>query len=1031
MGDIAVDIFLETLKRLITNSKLRLIKGEKHQLQSLETETKYLREFLKVTEKKRNEHIEVMNLVRQIRDVVFELENTVELFVSRAYKLDHLSGWDKIFEWFRWDRFCESLFLCKLLCNDHDYLFLDLQSVKKVIKTLTAKVKQMYDENLYDINGTTVKKLEHSFTGSSGSGEKHQLQSLEMEIKYLREFLKVTEKKRNEHIEVMNMVKQIRDVVFESETTVELFVSRAFKQDHLSGWDKFFEWFCWDHFRDDQDDLSLILESVKKEIKTLTAKVKQMYDENMYDIDRTTVKKLKHSFTGSSRSGGRNTSKEVEEKTVVGFEDEVETLMGKLHDSAEGGRLEIISIIGVGGGGKTTLAREVYDHRLTSQKFEFRAWVNVSQDYHKTMKRDLLISILELASPRKQEGYGELGEKVYKCLQGRKYLIVMDDIWDIDAWNDIQRSFPRECKGSKVLLTSRLPVQPDSVSCVPHYLNPLSKSCSWELLQKKVFGKKQCPSELVDIGKQIAEKCEGLPLAIVAIAGTLATEDKTLEIWEKVAKHLSSIIAKNQEGYMEILELSYNHLPLHLKACFLYIGGHPEDSEIPIRKLIWLWIAEGFIQQSDGGKSLEAIAEDYLIDLINRSLVMVARTSKSHGGIKACRIHDLLRELCWKKAEEDNFLVQNYRVEYFSHSATNKDRRLFVGRQFFHKLPPRPRAPNLRSFLYLPFPNSLDSSLEQNLSFFVENFELLRVLHLMSATCLGEIELGDLVHLRYLALTLPGKLYRRQPNCFHYLSNLETLNLQVSFLGRISLPRHIVKMVKLRHLYTRRGIFEYHHVSNYGEEEGNMLDSLQTLHRMCACVHCLRLLERTPNLRKLGLYHEICGSPILLDLEFLKCLEIFYVQCWVVRLKLPPTLTQLTLYGTYMKWEELSIILQTLPSLEVLKLLFKACVGRVWNTNELEEGFSQLKYLRLESLDIEEWNASEDQFPRLEILVIHKCLKLERIPIDFANLNELREITIKGSHRSAEESAMEIQEKQRYTKGDDDCVNTTFFLTGN
>ncbi|XP_058195753.1 putative late blight resistance protein homolog R1B-17 [Rhododendron vialii] len=838
--------------------------------------------------------------------------------------------------------------------------------------------------------------------------EKHQLQSLEMEIKYLREFLKVTEKKRNEHIEVMNLVKQIRDVVLESEKTIELFVSRACKQ----------------------DDLSLDLESIKKEIKTLTGKVKQMYDENMYDIDGTTVKKLKHSFTGSSGSGGssssrgRNTSKAVEEKALVGFKNEVETLMGKLHDSGEGRQLEIISIIGVGGGGKTTLAREVYDHPLTLHKFEIRAWANISQDYHKTMKKDLLISILESAPPGKQEGYGEWGEKVYKCLQGTKYLIVMDDIWDIEAWNDIQRSFPRECKGSKVLLTSRLHVQPDSIPYVSHFLDPLPKSCSWELLQKKVFGKKQCPPKLVDIGNQIAEKCKGLPLAVVAIAGILAMEDKTLDVWKKVAKNLYSIIAKNQEGCLEILELSYNHLPLHLKACFLYIGGHPEDSEIPVRELIWLWIAEGFIQQSDGGKSLEAIAQDYLIGLIDRNLVMVATKSKSHGRIKACRIHDLLRELCLKKAEEDNFLVQNYRDDSFSPSTTNKHRRLFVGRKFFRKFPPRPHAQDLRSFLYLPLPNSSYSWLEQNLSFFVENFELLRVLHLIPITSQGEIGIGDLVHLRYLALKLPTIGLFCVPNCFHYLSNLETLNLQVSCLNCISLPRDIVKMVKLRHLYTKEGIFGYHHVSNYDEEKRNMLDSLQTLHQMCTCEHCLRFLERTPNLRMLGLR----GHRILLaDLEFLKCLEILYFYSRSINgLKLPPTLTRLTLRSTYLKWEELSIILQTLPSLEVLKLLSDACVGPVWNTSELEEGFSQLKYLKLANLDMKEWSASEDHFPKLEVLVIKWCNSMQQIPIDFANLNELREITITWSCRSAEESAREIQEKQRNRRGDDVCLNITF-----
>ncbi|XP_058195751.1 putative late blight resistance protein homolog R1B-16 [Rhododendron vialii] len=866
-----------------------------------------------------------------------------------------------------------------------------------------------------------------------------QLQSIEMEIKYLREFLKATEKKRNEHIEVMNLVRQIREVVLESENTVELFVSRAYKQ----------------------DDLSLDLESVKKEIKTLTAKVKQMYDENMYDINGTTVKKLKHSCTGSSGSGGRNTSKVVEEKTLVGFKDEIETLMGKLHDSGEGGRLEIISIIGVGGGGKTTLARKVYDHPWTSQKFEIRAWADVSQDYHKTMKSNLLISMLESAFPGKYKDYGEsgeykLGEMVYKCLRGNKYLIVMDDIWDIEAWNDIQRSFPKECKGSKVLLTSRLPVQPASVPCVSHCLNPLSLSCSWELLQKKVFGKKQCPPKLVDIGNQIAEKCKGLPLAVVAIAGILAMEDKTLDVWDKVAKNLCSIIAKNQEGCMEILELSYNHLPLHLKACFLYIGGHPEDSEIFVRELIWLWIAEGFIQQIDGGKSLEAIAQDYLIGLIDRNLVMVAAKSKSHGGVKACRIHDLLRELCLKKAEEDNFLVQNYGDDSFSSSITNKHRRLFIGRHFFHKLPPRPCARNLRSFLFLSLPNSSHSRLElsylfkpgplsmpMKLSFFIENFKLLRVLHLISAknigdirygtvlqlisdTSRGEIGIGDLVHLRYLALRLSRVQPVHAENCFPYLSNLETLNLHVSFPDKIPLPRDIVKMVKLRHLYTKKGKFEYHHVSNYDEEEGNMLESLQTLHQMCICKHCLRFLERIPNLRKLGLYADR-DHYILADLEFLKCLEILCVHSRSINgLKLPPTLTRLTLKYTRLKWGELSIILQTLPSLEVLKL-YNACVGPIWNISELEEEFSQLKYLRLEYLDIVEWSAFEYQFPGLEVLVIQDCRKLERILIDFANLNELREIRIQHSSRYAEESAREIQEKQRNRRGDDDFLNITFW----
>ncbi|KAG5561273.1 hypothetical protein RHGRI_004340 [Rhododendron griersonianum] len=138
MGDTDVDFFLETLKQLIVSPKVESIRKEKHQLKSLEEEIKYMRGFLKVTEKKRNKHSEVMNLVRHIKDVVSEAENTIELFVVQAFKQDHLS--------------------------------LALESVKKEIKTLKAEVKKIYDENMYDVNGVASKKLEQSFSKTEGIG---------------------------------------------------------------------------------------------------------------------------------------------------------------------------------------------------------------------------------------------------------------------------------------------------------------------------------------------------------------------------------------------------------------------------------------------------------------------------------------------------------------------------------------------------------------------------------------------------------------------------------------------------------------------------------------------------------------------------------------------------------------------------------------------------------------------------------------------------------------------------------------------
>ncbi|KAH7858732.1 hypothetical protein Vadar_027264 [Vaccinium darrowii] len=142
-------------------------------------------------------------------------------------------------------------------------------------------------------------------------------------------------------------------------------------------------------------------------------------------------------------------------------------------------------------------------------------------------------------------------------------------------------------------------------------------------------------------------------------------------------------------------------------------------------------------------------------------------------------------------------------------------------------------------------------------------------------------------------------------------------------------------------------------------------------------------------------------------------------------LKFPPSVTRLTLQRTLLKWEELSL-LQTLPSLEVLKLLDGACCGPVWDTSELEEGFSQLKYLCLKYLDIEKWEASEDQFPLLEVLRVGKCPNLEQIPMDFANIMELRELELWHSSCSAEESARKIQVERKNKNGDDDCLNLLF-----
>ncbi|KAL7163299.1 hypothetical protein ACSBR2_039403 [Camellia fascicularis] len=440
----------------------------------------------------------------------------------------------------------------------------------------------------------------------------------------------------------------------------------------------------WDSFFD-----ILIGTNIMEEIKPIEAKVVQFYGQ----IKQIQLLQDDKSFNGgvhASMSMSMKNRTMGDEEITVGFDDEVLTIKELLAGGKK--QLQMISIVGMPGLGKTTLARKLYNDPYITHYFHIRAWTYASQLPTKT---DMLLDILRSLNVRTDDDKDKnltnekLGKKLYKQLKGKRYLIVIDDLWDIGAWVHLKMYFPNDNNGSRVMFTSRLKemAMHASPDCHPHCLRFLTEEESWELLRWKVFQNESCPPELIEIGKQIMKKCEGLPLAIVVIAGLLARTIKTQESWKQVAQSVSSYIVSDPNQYLDTLALSYNHLPRHLKPCFLYLGAFPEDQEISVQRLIWLWIAEGFIQKIEQ-KSLEEVAEGYLMDLIQRSLVIVAQ-KKFDGQIKACRMHDLLRDLCLKKAREINFLqhIENDKDASSSSSncETNNQCRLCTHSNFFEK----------------------------------------------------------------------------------------------------------------------------------------------------------------------------------------------------------------------------------------------------------------------------------------------------------------------------------------------------------
>ncbi|GFY89250.1 hypothetical protein Acr_06g0011900 [Actinidia rufa] len=321
----------------------------------------------------------------------------------------------------------------------------------------------------------------------------------------------------------------------------------------------------------------------------------------------------------SSRDSSRAHTPTGEEETIVGFEEELTMIKEQLTGVPK--QLDVISIVGMPG-------------------------IEVDQ-----------MSVEKLA------------QRLYQRLKGRRYFIVMDDIWDRRVWFDLKTCFPNDNNGSRIMFTSRN----EDVTLLakssrpPLSLRFLTDDESWVLFQQKVFPRETCPPQLTEIGKHIANKCQGVPLVIVVVAGILTNEKKSPDQWEKVGKTLNSQMTADPQIWLNTLALSYNHLPHHLKPCFLYFGLFPEDYQVPVWKLIWLWMAEGFIRET-GEKSLEDVAEEYLMELIGRSLVLVS-SRRYDGGVKACGIHDLVRDFCIKQAEKECFMQQNFcelPVSYFS-----------------------------------------------------------------------------------------------------------------------------------------------------------------------------------------------------------------------------------------------------------------------------------------------------------------------------------------------------------------------------
>ncbi|KAL5981543.1 hypothetical protein ACLOJK_015605 [Asimina triloba] len=868
---------------------------------------------------------------------------------------------------------------------------------------------------------------------SSLRGVRDQMEWVESQFRCMQAFLKDAEAKSDKDERVKHWMREVRDAAHLAEDIIDTFVLEIapLRRPGFSGAMKRYTFI-----------FTEIISS--HHLVSKIEKMKEKLDSISGNRVAYGIQDIRHGERMGSGMGQRLSSPHVEELDFVGFQTNMEALIKQL--TAGELRRSVVSVVGMGGLGKTTLARKLYQSDAVKRHFHPRLWITVSQVYG---VEELLNGVMKKCTTgpsAENMDADELREKIAQQLRGKTYLVVLDDVWSPKAWEAVKDAFPDSSNGSRVLLTTR---NKDVALCAdasstPHELRLLNEGESWELFLKKAFPSHETnsPLELKQLKKEILSKCRGLPLAIVVMGGLLSRRKEPRE-WQNALKSIGWQLIDGEDRISEILSLSYKDLPYYSKPCFLYLGIFPEDSEIPAKKLIRLWVAEGFLQER-GGLTLEEVGEECLRDLIQRNLIQVSSTS-SRGSIKSCRIHDLLRDFALSQAEKDAFLdIQSLAAA----AKPCKGRRLAVhGSERFDFL--SLCTPTLRSLLTHSQGcqgfHRIISGREEKL--ICGSFKLLRVLDIVGV----EVEqlpneIGELIHLKYLGCEMGSESL---PSSIANLANLQTLCISSTFT-LIKMPIAVLKMQQLRHVRVGDNIRRIANHDYWIEREGDfwieiegqpaLLDlfwgssssSLQTLKNIVACEWmndgCLGRLRK---LRKLGIdtssmpYRRFVEAiwQSIMKLESLESLYVTALQLGrcayigslgqvpplkhlpklcklhlggklenpLILGELPRNLTKLILEASCLKEDPLPI-LEKLKGLRILVLGRDSYRGEAMRCSA--RGFPQLQSLHISGLScFREWRVEKGSMPCLLDLLIRACTNLKVVP-DLQHVPTLKKFKI-------------------------------------
>ncbi|XP_073135346.1 putative disease resistance protein RGA1 isoform X2 [Henckelia pumila] len=505
------------------------------------------------------------------------------------------------------------------------------------------------------------------------------------------------------------------------------------------------------------------------------------------------------------------TTSVVDVSKMEGRDDDLKSLMKKLLPEStvkEDGILQIVSLVGLGGMGKTTLAQLAFNDDTLKDHFDpsMMIWVCVSDPFDRIKIAKAILEKVTGNSPNVSEFESLLGQ-VKNSISGQRFLLVLDDVWlkdeDDTMWNPLKITLIKSgAPGSRILVTTRKEkVAKIMGSAQIQLLDPLSDAYCWSILSRFAFHERNegdCYM-LKEIGWEIALKCKGLPLAAKTL-GSLLHRKSSLQEWEHVLKSKMWEIDDVRKDIFRILALSYNDLHPAVKRCFSYCAIFPKDSDINVDELIRIWMAQGFLYSTGTSGDMEMKGREYFEDLAMRSFFQDFERGGRVGveRIISCKMHDLVHDFAQFLTNNECLIVENTKVEV-------KDVRHLNLLNFKAKATmdmfSQSQIEKLCSF------TCKDNEIPLNSLNHLKRVKLLKLSDCKLEDVPTEIE--NLIHLRYLDLS-GNYLFEKLPKYICDLHNLQTLNL--TRCGNLSgLPLGIHRLVNLRHLlvYGTPGRFKF------------------------------------------------------------------------------------------------------------------------------------------------------------------------------------------------------------------------------